>query len=106
VIRQRAICICRNSESKFDELGKVIARAYPGDRIGYQQRDGSGYYSVQGKPYRLPTFDVPVIFEDDVSYRAEGNRGGGTRGDHGRDTLLSALPAVLKPSTKRQKLSF
>jgi hypothetical protein len=102
VIRQGAIC--RNSESKFDELGKVIARAYPGDRIGYQQR--SGYYSVQGKPYRLPTFDVPVIFEDDVSYRAEGNRGGGTRGDHGRDTLLSALPAVLKPSTKRQKLSF
>ena len=50
--------------------------------------------------------DVPVIFEDDVSYRAEGNRGGGTRGDHGRDTLLSALPAVLKPSTKRQELSF
>lgn len=110
VIRQRAICMCRNSDSKFDELGKVIARAYPGDRIGYQQRGGSDYYSVQGTPYRLPAFDVPVIFEDDhmaivnkpagiVSYRAEGNRGGGSRGGHGRDTLLSALPAVLKPST-------
>jgi len=109
-IRQRAICICRrNSDSKFDELGKVIARAYPGDIIGYQQRGGSDYYSVQGTPYRLPAFDVPVIFEDDhvaivnkpagiVAYRAEGNRGGGSRGGHGRDTLLSALPAVLKPS--------
>ena len=33
-----------------------------------------------------------------VSYRAEGGRGGGARGGHGRDTLLSALPSVLSPS--------
>jgi len=33
-----------------------------------------------------------------VVYRAEGGRGGGARGGHGRDTLLSALPYVLKPS--------
>ncbi|KAL7499121.1 hypothetical protein ACHAWT_006826 [Skeletonema menzelii] len=110
VIRQRAICLCRNSNSKFDELGKVIARVYPGDRIGYQQRVGNDYYSVQGTPYRLPAFDVPVIFEDDhmaivnkpagiVSYKnSDDNQGGGSRGGHGRDTLLSALPAVLKPS--------
>lgn len=110
VIRQRAICICRNSNSNFDELGKVIARVYPGDRIGYQQRVGDDYYSVQGTPYRLPAFDVPVIYEDGhmaivnkpagiVSYKSsEENRGGGSRGGHGRDTLLSALPAVLKPS--------
>jgi len=26
-IRQKAICICRNADYKFDELGKVIARA-------------------------------------------------------------------------------
>ena len=112
-IRQKAICICRNRspEFKFDELGKVIARVYPGDIIGYQQRVGSDYYSVQGTPYRLPKFDVPVIYEDDhmaivnkpagvVSYRAQGSRGGGAQsGGHGRDTLLSALPAVLKPSS-------
>ena len=33
-----------------------------------------------------------------VVYRAEGGRGGGARGGHGRDTLLSALPYVLTPS--------
>jgi 23S rRNA-/tRNA-specific pseudouridylate synthase len=33
-----------------------------------------------------------------VVYRAEGGRGGGARGGHGRDTLLSALPHVLTPS--------
>jgi len=109
-IRQKAICICRNSDSKFDELGKVIARVYPGDILGYQQRGGTDYYAVQGTPYRLPSFDVPVVYEDDhmaivnkpagiVSYRAEGGRGGGARGGgHGRDTLLSALPSVLTPS--------
>ena len=109
-IRQKAICICRNNaDSKFDELGKVIARAYPGDVLGYQQRGGTDYYAIQGTPFRLPSFDVPVVYEDDhmaivnkpagiVSYRAEGGRGGGARGGHGRDTLLSALPSVLTPS--------
>lgn len=119
-IRRRAICICRNSSSdavyydsskinKFDELGKVLARIYPRDQIGFQQRRGNDYYAVQGVPYKLPAFDVPVLYEDDhmaivnkpagiVSYRAEGGRGGGARGGHGRDTLLSALPSVLTPS--------
>ena len=119
-IRQRSICICRrrrrrddeNDETthKFDELGKVIARVYPGDVIGFQRRAGSDYIAIEGAPYRLPAFEVPVIFEDDhmaivnkpagvVVYRAEGGRGGGARaGGHGRDTLMSALSFVLMPS--------
>jgi len=90
--------------TSFDELGKVITRVYPGDVIGFQRRVGSDYYAAQDTPYRAPPFDVPVIYEDDymavvnkpagvVMYRAQGGRGGG-----GRDTLLSALPYVLKPS--------
>ncbi|KAL7470617.1 hypothetical protein ACHAXS_010835 [Conticribra weissflogii] len=114
-IRQRAICILRADPSssspptKFKELGKVISRIYPGDKIGFQRRAGSDYYAVQGVPYRLPPFEVPVVYEDEymaivnkppgiVIYRAEGGRGGGARGGgHGRDTLLSALPYVLQP---------
>jgi len=116
VIRQRSICICRNRGNQsntsatleFDELGKVITRILRGDAIGYQRRAGSDYYAVQGAPYRPPPFEVPVAYEDDhvavvnkpagvVMYRTletEGGRGGG----HGRDTLLSALPYVLRPS--------
>lgn len=115
-IRQRAICISRydvnepNANPVFKQLGKVITRVYPGDTIGFQRRAGSDYYALQGVPYRLPPFEVPVVYEDDhmaivnkpsgvVLYRAEGGRGGGARGGgHGRDTLLSALPYVLKPS--------
>jgi 23S rRNA-/tRNA-specific pseudouridylate synthase len=120
-IRQRSICICRrrrrrrddeNDETthEFDEMGKVIARIYPGDVIGFQRRAGSDYIAIEGAPYRLPAFEVPVIFEDDhmaivnkpagiVVYRAEGGRGGGARaGGHGRDTLMSALSFVLMPS--------
>ncbi|KAL7529045.1 hypothetical protein ACHAXR_006153 [Thalassiosira sp. AJA248-18] len=120
VIRQRSICICRNhydssntshATLKFDVLGKVITRIYAGDVIGFQRRAGSDYYAIQGVPYRLPPFEVPVVYEDDrmaivnkpagiVMYRAEGGRGGGSArgGGHGRDTLLSALPYVLTPS--------
>ncbi|KAL3767431.1 hypothetical protein ACHAW5_004824 [Stephanodiscus triporus] len=113
-IRQRSICLCRckdkNDALEFNELGKVIARVYPGDIIGFQRRAGSDYYAVEGVPYRPPPFEVPVVFEDDhmaivnkpagiVVYRAEGGRGGGARaGGHGRDTLLSALSFVLMPS--------
>mmetsp|Transcript_7984 Transcript_7984/g.17113 ORF Transcript_7984/g.17113 Transcript_7984/m.17113 type:complete len:626 (-) Transcript_7984:25-1902(-) len=117
-IRQRSVCILRDDTSpssaslpptKFKELGKVISRIYPGDKIGFQRRAGSDYYAVQGVPYRSPPFEVPVVYEDDymaivnkppgiVIYRAEGGRGGGARGGgHGRDTLLSALPYVLQP---------
>jgi 23S rRNA-/tRNA-specific pseudouridylate synthase len=113
-IRQRSICICRrrneNETLEFNEMGKVIARIYPGDIIGFQRRAGSDYYAIEGAPYRPPPFEVPVVFEDDhmaivnkpagiVVYRAEGGRGGGARaGGHGRDTLLSALSFVLMPS--------
>ena len=94
---------------QFNELGKVISRIYPGDIIGFQRRAGEDYYATQGVPYRVPPFDVPVVYEDHfmalvnkaagvVIYRAEGGRGGGARGGHGRDTLISALPYVLKPS--------
>lgn len=62
-----------------------------------------------GTPYRPPPFEIEVVYEDEhmaivnkpagvVVYRAEGGRGGGARGGHGRDTLLSALPYVLTPS--------
>ena len=120
-IRQRRICVCRNpgalnssagnaSALEFDELGKVITRIYAGDVIGHQRRAGSDYYAIQGASYRLPPFEVPVVYEDDcmaivnkpagvVMYRSAGGRGGVTsRGGHGRDTLLSALPFVLTPS--------
>ena len=116
-IRQRSICICRrrrNDENDdthgFNEMGKVIARIYPGDIIGFQRRAGTDYNAIEGAPYRPPPFEVPVVFEDDhmaiinkpagiVVYRAEGGRGGGARaGGQGRDTLLSALPFVLMPS--------
>mmetsp|Transcript_4354 Transcript_4354/g.9640 ORF Transcript_4354/g.9640 Transcript_4354/m.9640 type:complete len:549 (-) Transcript_4354:67-1713(-) len=119
-IRQRAICICRNHNNnnnnnasltpKFDQIGKVIMRVYPGDAIGFQRRAGSDYYAMQGVPYRSPPFDVPVVYEDDhmaivnkpagvVMYRAESGQDGKARGGgHGRDTLLSALPYYLKPS--------
>ena len=116
-IRQRSICICRyqntsfsnSSDLLFKETGKVITRVYPGDIVGFQRRAGSDYYAVQGVPFREPPFQVPVVYEDDhmaivnkppgiVIYRAEGGRGSGARGGgHGRDTLLSALPYVLKP---------
>ena len=113
-IRQRSICICRrrseNGTPEFNEIGKVIARIYPGDIIGFQRRAGSDYNAIEGAPYRPPPFEVSVVFEDDhmaivnkpagiVVYRAEGGRGGGARaGGHGRDTLLSALSFVLTPS--------
>jgi 23S rRNA-/tRNA-specific pseudouridylate synthase len=82
---------------------------YPGDIVGFQQRARSDYNSILGTPYRPPPFKIEVVYEDDhmaivnkpagiVVYRAEGGRGGGARGGHGRDTLLSALPYVLKPS--------
>jgi len=66
-IRQKAICICRdsNNDTEFDKLGKVIDRIYPQDQIGFQQRGGTDYYAVQGVPYRLPSFEVPVLYEDD-----------------------------------------
>ena len=128
VIRQRSICVNRfnsnhnqtiNSHLEFNELGKVIARVYPGDAIGFQRRVGSDYYAMQGVPYRAPPFDVPVLYEDDhmaivnkpggiVVYRSEGYaRGSGARrgGGHGRDTLLSALPYVLKPSNFKSSSS-
>ena len=114
-IRQRSICVCRYNASEsesglqFNELGKVIARVYPGDVIGFQRRAGSDYYAVQGTPYRLPSFDVPVVFEDDymaivnkppgiVVYRADGGRGGGKRSNgQGRDTV-SLIALHLHPS--------
>ncbi|KAL7552174.1 hypothetical protein ACHAWF_015398 [Thalassiosira exigua] len=115
VIRQRSICICRNKNNsnaslQFNELGKVISRIYPGDIIGFQRRVGDDYYAIQGVPYRTPPFKLEVVYEDEhmaivnkpagvVVYRLEGGRGSGARGGgHGRDTLLSALPYVLKPS--------
>lgn len=67
-IRQKAICIWRgdsNDDTENKKLGKVIDRIYPQDQIGFQQRGGSDYYAVQGVPYRLPSFEVPVLFEDD-----------------------------------------
>jgi hypothetical protein len=66
-IRQKAICICRDSNDDTDnkKLGKVIDRIYPQDQIGFQQRGGTDYYAVQGVPYRLPSFEVPVLYEDD-----------------------------------------
>jgi len=118
VIRQRSICVSRNNNGNtlndFDEfqLGKVITRVYPEDVIGFQKRVGSDYYAIQGIPYQAPPFELPVIYEDDhmaivnkpagiVCYRSEGSlRGPGSRGGgHGRDTLLSALSYVLKPSS-------
>ena len=117
VIRQKSICISRrcsnysnNETLEFNELGKVIARIYPGDVIGFQRRAGSDYSAIEGVPYRQPPFEVSVVFEDEhmaivnkpagvVVYRAEGGRGGGARaGGQGRDTLLSALSHVLMPS--------
>jgi 23S rRNA-/tRNA-specific pseudouridylate synthase len=117
VIRQKSICISRccsnysnNETLGFNELGKVIARIYPGDIIGFQRRAGSDYSAIEGVPYRQPPFEVVIVFEDDhmaivnkpagvVVYRAEGGRGGGARaGGQGRETLLSALSHVLKPS--------
>ncbi|KAK1746574.1 RNA pseudouridine synthase [Skeletonema marinoi] len=60
-IRQRAICICRrNSDSKFDELGKVIARAYPGDIIGLD-RPTSGLVVVAKT--KLATVHLSQQFE-------------------------------------------
>ena len=109
-IRQRSICISRyqNSTDKFDQLGKVISRIYPGDKIGVQRRAGNDYYSAEGANYRPPPFELPVIYEDEylaivnkpagiVLYRDK-EVGSGVRGGHGRDTLLSALPYVLTPS--------
>ena len=114
VIRQRSICLFRHGDEnetlEFNELGKVITRVYPGDVIGFQRRAGSDYSAIEGVPYRLPPFEVQVVFEDEhmaivnkpagvVVYRAEGGRGGGARaGGQGRDTLLSALSHVLIPS--------
>ena len=77
-------------------MGKVISRIYPGDIIGFQRRARSNYHSILGTPYRSPPFEIQVIFEDEfmaivnkpagvVVYRAEGGRGGGARGGHGRD---------------------
>ena len=119
-IRKKTICFSRYTDvsscSSIEDtnnqfrLGKVLARIYPGDIIGVQRRAGSDYYASQGEVYRPPPFDIPVIYEDDhmaiinkpagiVLYRAQGGRGGGTKNrGHGRDTLLSALPHVLKPS--------
>ncbi|KAL3791814.1 hypothetical protein HJC23_002445 [Cyclotella cryptica] len=122
-IRKRSICFSRYNNTRRIittprhllsnmqfRVGKVLTRIYPGDVIGFQRRIGNDYYAIQGVPYRAPPFDVPVIFQDDhmaivnkppgiVLYRAEGGRGGGTRGGgHGRDTLLSALPFVFSPS--------
>ena len=113
--RKRTICISRDNSSSssfhFNELGKVIARVYPGDSIGYQRRKEDNYYSAQGTPYQVPPFELPIVYEDDymaivnkpagiVLYRAEGGRGGGSiNGGHGRDTLLSALPYVLTPAS-------
>mmetsp|Transcript_31727 Transcript_31727/g.57444 ORF Transcript_31727/g.57444 Transcript_31727/m.57444 type:complete len:530 (-) Transcript_31727:111-1700(-) len=108
VIRQKSICICRSDAStlKFDELGKVITRIYTGDVIGFQRRAGSDYYAIEGVPFRPPPFEVPIVYEDDrmaivnkpagvVMYQGgRGSSGGG----HGRDTLLSALPFILKHS--------
>lgn len=118
ISRQRSICICRSRHENYDhddstldfnELGKVIARVHPGDIIGFQRRARNDYNSILGTPYRPPPFEIQVVYEDEhmaivnkpagvVVYRAEGGRGGGARGGHGRDTLLSALPYVLKPS--------
>ena len=90
VIRQRSICICRSqntNSASFPELGKVITRIYPGDRIGLQKNYAkSNYYALEGVPYRPPPFDLPVVFEDDhmaivnkpagiVTYRADGYKG-------------------------------
>ena len=107
-IRQRSICICRYENSKFDQLGKVLSRIFPGDKIGVQNRAGNDYYSAEGANYRPPPFELPVIYEDEylaivnkpagvVLYRDK-EVGSGVRGGHGRDTLLSALPYVLAPS--------
>jgi hypothetical protein len=61
VIRQKSICISRccsnysnNETLEFNELGKVIARIYPGDVIGVQRRAGSDYSAIEGVPYRQP----------------------------------------------------
>lgn len=115
VIRQKSICISRccsnynnNKIPEFNELGKVIARIYPGDVIGFQRRAGLlDYSAIEGVPLRQPPFEVSVVFEDEhmaivnkpAGVVVHGKRGGGTRaGGHGRDTLLSALSHVLMPS--------
>jgi len=128
-IRKKRICFsrrCSNNATVKDnidpssidtetfQLGKVITRIYPGDTIGFQRRGGRDYYATQGEMYRPPSFEIPVIYEDDhmaiinkpagiVLYRAQGGRGGGSNNHgHGRDTLLSALPHVLTPSNLPQ----
>lgn len=80
-------------------VGRVGDRIYPGDVIGKQVRIGNGYFPVLG--YKKPSFEMPVVFEDD--HCALVNKPAGVvvysqrNGGHGSMTVRAALPFVLKP---------
>jgi 23S rRNA-/tRNA-specific pseudouridylate synthase len=79
--------------------GRVGDRIFPGDVIAYQVRMSGGFYPNAG--ILKPSFDVPVVYEDD--HFAIVNKPAGVvvyshrNGGHGRMTMTSALPWVLRP---------
>ena len=78
--------------------GRVGDRIYPKDIIGKQIRASHGSYSKY-IGYAPPTFDLPVVYEDD--HFAIVNKPPGIEmyqdGGGGRDNIRYALPYVLQP---------
>ena len=82
--------------------GRVGDRVFPGDVIGRQVRMHGGFYP--GFNNQKPTFDLPVVYEDD--HFAIVNKPAGVvvysqrKQNHGLMTVRAALPFVLKPPTR------
>lgn len=79
--------------------GRVGDRVYPGDAIGIQVRMHGGYYP--GMESTKPSFDLPVIYEDD--HFAIVNKPAGVavysqrKQSHGMLSIRAALPFALRP---------
>lgn len=90
--------------STFDRpqasIGKASDRIVPGDVIGKQVRLSHGQYS-KFIGMSKPSFDLPVLYEDDHIAVANKPAGvavyDGREKSHGRNTIRYALPHVLQP---------
>jgi hypothetical protein len=87
-----------NSSITF-RRGKVGDRVHPGDWIGRQERMGGGKYSTYwGCVNQPPSFELPVVYQDD--HFAIVNKPAGVlvyqEGGKGRNNVRFALPYVLE----------
>lgn len=97
--RKRSVVVFREQGAKRQPtVARTIDRVHPGDSLGIQERQSHGTYS-QLLSFAKPSFELPVVYEDD--YMAIVNKPPGILvyedGGKGRGNIRYALPYVLNP---------